>query len=482
MALALLKNMGGMDTTELKIFPSCGVGDIRLGSTLYQVMKTLNANETDSGVEFNFGNNTGIILVYLSEWGINLIFDRFQQRLVLIEIKLRQIEDTMLDIKFGYKNEIINKFNFNLIYNRYFGPTYEGFYNELQDYFLSYRGITFKFCEIEQEYCSNEILSTTDKDFNCCSIFLYQDTGLDSTRFLWSEYTEKLSNLLNSSSDIKFIQSLKQFSPFIYKNDKHFNIAYSKYSSSNHILTFYFYKHHLNIDKFEVKFGKTTLQEMVRVFGLPNDSILKRKIRSDCIQMKKFVIEGTGLEFTTSRTYLPEQMVAKKKDLGAKLNFDSNFIENFNQELIRIHNYFDLGFDVVYDLNVCMNGSNPVSRMIIHQNCIGSIDFLKYEKLTLFYDSDNFKFKLKDIKEEVKLTGYSIFLDRKEYNIQEDFEVDLKETDRFFEFIDDSNDSNENDINNTDLKLWGLTIYDGCKSAIFEALSETDDICTITLF
>ncbi|KAG0669876.1 hypothetical protein C6P40_004470, partial [Pichia californica] len=286
---------------ELKIFPNGGINNIKIGWTLYEVIQKLaeNNDDDDSGIEFKFNDNLNFIIVYLREKNINLIFESFSQRLILIEIKLNY---TNINInKFKYKNEIINKFNFKLIYNRYFGPTCEGYYeNENGFYFLSYCGISFKFNNIFESKISNEILNTMNKDLNCSSIFIYQSTSdetnnsdneTNNNNFLWMNYSKNLSNTLKIKPSIEYLNSLNKLIPSINEinNKNQIKIEYSIYNYEiKDNIEFKFFNHPLNIKFFKIKFGITTMQEIIKIFGFPQDTILKRKSRLNDIQMKKF--------------------------------------------------------------------------------------------------------------------------------------------------------------------------------------------------
>lgn len=509
--------------TELKIYPNGGIGKIKLGRTLHEVMNSLKDDDDDDDIEFKFNDELCFLVVYLIRKGVNLIFDSFLQRLILIEVKLDNSGCSVSpNVKFEYKNEIIKNFNFKLIYNRYMGPTCEGFYDlQKSSYFLSYCGITFKFDNVKSSHNTNEVLNTMSKELNCSAIFIYQNTEKDTNTFLWNNYTELLLNTLRHPPSINYVKDLDQFTPSICDDDKgKIKIRYSIYDCSHSGgLEIKFNKHSLGLSSFKIELGVTTLQEMTRVFGLPSDSMLKRKSRSNCIQMKKFRSKDNNdhvFEFTSSRAYLPTSMIEPRydyEDIIESITSTSNALENFNQETVKIHNYFNFGFDVIYDLNATKNGTNVVSRIILHQNRVRSVDFLKYEKLTVFLRNQNKELvtnlKLNEIGNEVNLSGLPVFLDRKEYNIQENFESELKETDRIFEFVnideeeiekengetqvsggridqDKDADSEENskdkENENADLKYWGLTNYDGGNGAIFEALSNTGDLCTITLY
>ena len=508
--------------TELKIYPNGGIGKIKLGRTLYEIMNTLKDDDDDEDIEFKFNDDLCFLMVHLGRKGVNLIFDSFLQRLILIEVKLNDLGCSVSpNVKFEYKNEIIKNFNFKLIYNRYMGPTCEGFYDlQKSSYFLSYCGVTFKFDNVKSSHNTNEILNTMSKELNCSAIFIYQNTEKDTNTFLWNKYTELLLNTLRHPPSINYVKELDQFTPSICDDDKgKIKIRYSIYDCSHAgKLEIKFNKHPMGLSSFKIELGVTTLQNMTRIFGLPNDSMLKRKSRSNCIQMKKIKAKDKSdqvFEFTTSRAYLPTSMIEPRNDyknLIESITSSSNALENFNQETVKIHNYFNFGFDVIYDLNATKSGTNVVSRIILHQNCVRSVDFLKYEKLAVFLrDQDKqliTNLKLDEIGKEVKLSGLPVFLDRKEYNIQEDFESELKETDRIFEFvnIDEEEIEEENretqrsgngghesenaagdeaaskEDENSDLKYWGLTNYDGGNGAIFEALSNTGDLCTITLY
>lgn len=513
---------------EVNIYPNNGIDYIKIGKTLFEIVNLLKENRYDDEIEFKFNDNLTFLIVYLSKKDVNLIFESFSQRLVLIEIILDHNKSNgSRKVEFRYKNEIIDKFNFKLIYNRYFGPTCQGYFDSQNNsYFLSYCGLTFKFNNIQNNNISNEILNTIKKDFTCSSIFIYTNIEKDGKNFLWTNYSNLLSETLKLKPSIEYMKSLKKLVPEIDSKEKiKINHSIYDYNSKNKLII-KFNHHPLNLKNFEIQVGVTTMQEMIRVFGFPQDTILKRKVRSNNIQMKKFKIKyinkvddnNNDFTFTTSRSYLPCNLINPKLDMKKILNNIDNInntVENFSQEVIKIHNYFSFGIDVIYDLNVSKDGSNIVSKLILHQNNFRSVDFLKYEKLPIFFSNNNnnleSNLKFTDLTSLFSLSKLPVFLDRKEYNIQEDFQMGCKETDRIFEFIDiedshsdgdnftdtdnnrkpveqignnngDFDDINDDTSESSDLKYWGLTDYDYCNGAIFEAICNNGELCTITIY
>lgn len=513
-----------MDTN---IYPNNGLGGIKLGQSIYEVLRILNVEESGERIEFKFNKELKMIIIDIVNEGIHLMFDRYLQRLFLIEIELDEISGESINLNYEYKNEIIKKFNFKLIYNKYFGPTYKGYYDSSKSiYYLSYFGITFKFKNIrnsEHEHGHdrddshlNEYLNTVNLSFNCSSIFIYQQntTEKNSNKFLWDSYVGTICNLISNEPSIDYINKINLFNPIGNGNgggggggteDCKIKINYIVYSKFPNSIEFKFLKHPLGISSYEIRFGKTSMQDIVKIFGFPENSILKRKSRLNSIQMKKFTdvnYDNQEFEFSTNREYLPSSKINKFPNLKYIIPKPSS-LTYLNQEIIKIHNYFIFGFDLIYDLNVCENGSNLISRMIIHENCIGSTEFLKYEKLPFFYkddvDGDDKYLPINTMNDLnnvlcLELTGLPIFLDKKEYNIQEDFEIKLKnkdknkfkETDRSFEIVEVDQDVNgvHNNMDggtNNDLNYWGLSNFDCCENLIFETLNSTDEICTITI-
>lgn len=473
-------------TRLLNIYPNSGVDKLRLGCTLYVTMKVLRLEEKDDGIEFKFKDEMNMIVVYLSKCGINLIFDKFLQTLVMIEIKLNDGGGSIVDgVQYGFKNDIIDKFTFKSIYHRYFGPTFQGSHiPSTCDYFLSYCGASFKFHGISLQNCSNEILSTIEKEYSCSSIFIYQNTEKNINTFLWNSFTNSLQKQLNMEQGVDYVTAMQNFCPPA--DDSNFNnkiqIKYVHYEIYNKegYLTFYFSKHP-SLKKYTVKCGDTKIQDMVKVFGYPDDYIIKKKVRLKSIQNRKYLDKDGNLLLTSSRGYTPIHLIKGYKRVSYK-DSSNNFLENDALEKIKIHNYFDLGFDVLYDLNATSDGTNLVSRIVIHQNCIESVDFLRYEKLVLFYHNDSsgetFHWPTaSEVYSTLQVTHLPIFLDKKEYSIQEDYE-ESKEADRAFEIIDLESGVYEM---SQDWKEWGLSFFDGSANTIFEGLSKTNEICTITI-
>lgn len=556
---------------DLEIHPSTRVGSIVLGHTLYETMRVLesrglsdgNADNTansaaryglsqdqstrskansDSSinegancaennvwkpaVEFKYNQKMNIIILHLTQAGINLIFDEPSQRLLLIEIQLddqgRAITDngSFPAVRYQYKNEIIDQFTFTSIYNRYFGPTHDGYHDHTKNfYFLSYPGVTFKLAGVSSELSNNGSLSTAKINYSCKSIYVHHNVKKDLEPLSWDIFTSTLSDLLYADKTLSYFDKLDVITPCrsFFSQKIRYAIVNVGASTEDNTIDFRFCKHPSDKLIHRVQVGVTTMQEMIEIMGFPEDSIFKRKSRSKNIEMRKlYTVNGSasvgGFSLSTSRAFYPSTLLSKIRNInGIMINTGNNdhdhdkinpyeYFTHCEQEMIKIHNYFSLGIDVIYDLTASDNGSNVVSRIIVHQNNIESTDFLKYEKLVLFSterlypndsevpDADGPPYLFDRLFKSVQAP---IFIDRKEYNVQEDFERSLKETDRNFEFIDVANlnidetserngDSDKEDAN-LDLRHWGLSKYNGEKWVVVESLVKTDKICNMTL-
>ncbi|GME77292.1 unnamed protein product [[Candida] boidinii] len=76
--------------TKFDIHPSEGVGFLKLGLSLYQVLKLLNQNNMDSNIRFVYDDkstNKMPITLQLKTNLLDLTFDSMYQKLILIELK-----------------------------------------------------------------------------------------------------------------------------------------------------------------------------------------------------------------------------------------------------------------------------------------------------------------------------------------------------------------------------------------------------------
>lgn len=450
---------------QISIRPNNGVGSFKLGQSLYQALKTSHFLGHD--VEFQY-NSLNLILVINNTLNMTLFFDSFLQRLLFIEILL-----TPNNVEYVYQNiHVKEPFTFKNVYNRYFGPTFEGVYEtSSQKYYLSYCGICFVFNNIDATTNTNEKLNTCEFDNSCSKIIVYQNNEKEN----WLHFANKVCTSLNSQPSKLYLENMEKI---VDVHDEKLIVEYVKMSLNNkHPLLFKTQKNGIS-DTIAVQVGQTNMQTMIRHFGFPDNTITKRKNRTNSIQLKSLTSTvDPSVRVSTSRNYMPVPIVDNQANFANLINPVNQecYLKNCAQETIKIHNYFDHGFDVVYDLDCSLDGSNIVSRIIIHQNAIESTEFLKYNKLPVIYDNDIVLATLKHVMEHVQLTGLPVFLDRKEYHVQES-DDDFNEE---FEIVDPVKpcDSKKKET----LKYWGLSIYDGCEVAIWESLINNDEICSVTV-
>lgn len=450
---------------KLILRPNNGVGLFKIGQSLYETMKI--AQSLGSELEFKY-SSLNLISVVIKSLGITLFYDSYLQILLFIEIILSHDDGKP---EFYYQNIHVKEFTFKNIYNRHFGPTFPGEYDaNTSSYYLSYCGISFIFSGVNSNESTNEKLNTNQVDRPCSRFIVYQDNEKES----WLQFSSIICGMLNSELNFRYISSMRQFAHSI---DHEMRVKYVNLPLiSGESLTFYC-ESNGKTTPISVKVGETSLQSMVRVFGLPNNSITKKKNRTNTIQLKSLCSADENLKFSTSRNYLPVSLIDNTRNLGNLLNpkRTDSFLKYCTQETIKIHNYFDHGFDVIYDMDSSYQGSNIVSRIIIHQNAIESTEFLKYKKLPIIYAEEKVLSTMREIKNQVELTGFPVFLDRKEYHIHESDD----EYNEDFEIID--NEREENPLLKEKSKYWGLSNYDGCKVAIWESLISSDEICSVTI-
>ncbi|ODV85248.1 hypothetical protein CANARDRAFT_7893 [[Candida] arabinofermentans NRRL YB-2248] len=489
---------------SFELLPSEGVGFLRLGLTLYRAMNLLKQNNLHNDLRFIYSSNSDVIILQLINYNLNLIFDSSSQKLIIIEINLNN-RNKAYGVKYIYKGEIINNFEFKSIYNRVFGPTYPGLLNEkTHNYYLSYIGIAFKFDNVIIKNAKNHktddlirILTNSKDDFNCSAITIFKGDS-------WNESSNKIIDLLNLPKfNDKIVGFANEYS-INYKSLKLNNYPFQKNNfiqiqSANLDLTCDSYQLSYTINSsspvlnhFNISFGKTTMQEIVQTFGTPQESIIKCK---ECNQN----------------------------------NTDKR------KQFYRIHNYFSLGFDITYKLsNGNRNGSNVVNKLTIHNNIPNSLEFQKYERLPFIlkpwnisndkqdpssldsYEDQGESIQIEDgLKipiissntpfEALKLIlpfndkNMPIFLNRKEYemnsnsnNVNNPFEVidyedDDDDDDRESPVKDNDSvsSSSDNDISvdeDEEFKNWGLSKLFGYKNCVFEVLIDGGLISSLTLF
>lgn len=451
-------------STRMIIYPNHGVGNFFVGQQLSHCVKKMQSFGND--IEFRYGK-LNLIIVCNKTLGISLYFDTFLQRLLFIKINV-----ITKILKYAYQSNIITQFTFKNVYNRYFGPTFEGEYDPNdQKYYLSYCGISFMFTDIDESTNSNEKLNTCDSDKFCSSIFIYRHDKKES----WLNYSKELFANLNESFDASYMERMNKI---FLTDDESLTIK-------NVTLSFYD-QHNLCFDMrrkgdpltVTISIGTTSMHSIIRMFGFPDNTVCKRKKRTNLTRHKKISCSTEGCSFESTRNYMPISIIdnlQNTKNLISPKGVPCDLI-TCEEESIVIHNYFNFGFDIVYDLNASLNGSGLVSRVILHQNSIESTEFLRYNKVPVLYkiSSNRQAISLKtlsDVREVITLTNLPVFIDRKEYHVSES-----SNKDEDFEIIDPiSPDTNEK------LKHWGLSNYDGCEFAIWESLLSNDEISCITV-
>ncbi|GME77225.1 unnamed protein product [Ambrosiozyma monospora] len=278
-------------------------------------------------------------------------------------------------------------------------------------------------------------------------------------------------------------------------------VKYAEISLAPKLINLVFGKHPTGESHFLIQLGHTKMQDVIKVLGPPQDSIIKTK------------------EFKIANS--------KKKTL----------------EYYKVHNHFKHGLDIVYRLDVSNNGSNVVAKVVIHSNAINSLEFMKYERLNFIVngfgtsvreyldanlvETSTGGFTLKDesesiisrehetdlignfesftsIKEKLNIDTDSnkpIFLDRKEYDLNNPstgqdssnvFEM-INYEDDFDSETDSSKQStcsstmngsgNFEEEENSDEKNWGLSnLYGYADRCVFEVLIDGGILSSLTLF
>lgn len=454
-------------STRLKIYPNYGIGMFHVGESLTQCVKKLQSFGND--IEFRY-SNLNLIVVCNKAMGVILNFDSFSQKLIFIQLAVKTE-----GINYIYQNNTITNFTFKNVYNRFFGPTFEGDYDKTENkYYLSYCGISFIFKDVDSSTNTNKKLSTCDNDVNCSTIMIYRsDKNVN-----WLCHSKKICESLNKTPDLLYMKNLDEL---IYTSEEKPSIWLVKMNlNDNSKLSFDIIKNGVH-NPYQLDIGITSMHSVINQFGFPDNTICKRKKRTNLMKLKKIECVNKTFSFESTKSYMPISVIDKFPNIQKLISPNGMLTDlNCDQEMIIIHNYFDLGLDVVYDLDASMNGSGIVSRVILHQNSIESLEFLRYTKIPVIYmNSDrntnglNLK-TLSEVGKAIKLTFLPVFLDRKEYHVEES--VDANED---FEIIDSI--APDNTSEDEKLKYWGLSRYDGCQFAIWEALIRDDEISCITV-
>lgn len=437
-----------------ELFPGRGIGSFALGESMFTCMAKL-GGKTDL-VFLNGGDLINVM--QLPEFGINLTFDAKMQRLAVIEVMLSDRGYPMMPNMLQFNREPIKRLDFKSIYNRVFGPTYPGFLDKDGDYYLSYDGIAFKFSSIGKaiEVKDNvpsaliQEMNTCHKDISCNSIFIV-NKGTRS----WNETLNKLKAALETDCPTQKLRYLVQAKnetpanrmshvgkyPMLYPNNAPVCVESGHVSISDAAITLKFSNHPLGLTSFYISVGLTNMQQIVKCLGPPCDSLNK------------------------------------------KVN-----LPGFGHKVITIHNYFKVGIDVVYH----PGQPSYVEKVVIHNNSIQSLEFMKYDRLNVVFTPKKPAQNTVTTSQPISPTqeGYNytkwdslatilnlkidkppIFLDRKGYELNEEFaQIEL-----------DDDPKQTGSTPNVDLDKWALTKLIITENAIFEILLNDNSLSTVTL-
>lgn len=362
---------------------------------------------------------------------LSLIFDPCFNRLILIEA------NSPYD-KYFYHKETF-KYDFRSIYNRLLGPTYPGILSN-GNYYLSYPGICFKFESIKELPSDKIIENLSTSSIAASSFVIYKSQGSKS----WEETSCFLQSLMLNANPYQFLDffnsKLSINNSSIDQSKIEIMIAITNLSG---LIWFKFKRHPKLLSEFTLKLNLTTQQEIIEILGPPESTIIHKK-SSHPNSIKSLTLNDKG------------------KGNG----------------MIKIHNYFSLGIDVIYSTTALSEyGSPVVSKIILHNNLPQSVEFMHYERLNVIYDlsfnphvlhsfnnsmATNYQ-TWDQIKNCLSLPqGKKIFLNRKEYDVNDDFDC--------FEFIGEKNKRDDRGVSELigafgiweimrDGKVSSLTLY-----------------------
>ncbi|GMF06244.1 unnamed protein product [Ambrosiozyma monospora] len=110
---------GKISTAQFDLQPSEGLSNIKLAESLYQTLLKLKSNKLDNDIHFIYSHDSPIIILQLLKYNINFTYDTCLQKLLVIEINLKDKPDYLT-----FKSEGISGYDFKTLYNKIFGPTY----------------------------------------------------------------------------------------------------------------------------------------------------------------------------------------------------------------------------------------------------------------------------------------------------------------------------------------------------------------------
>ncbi|KAH3671783.1 hypothetical protein WICMUC_004541 [Wickerhamomyces mucosus] len=330
-----------MSTSSLHftILPSLGLGDIKLGTSLNENIKLLEK----INIRFIFNPSKLLnsnYIVQLKNCGINLIFNSIDQLLILIEINIikSSIKDNynynynINNIRLIYNNNFINSMVLQNLYNNIFGPTNQGdFQND--DYYLSYPGLTLIFKNVSKLYqinTNNMVEFINRNDLICDRILIHQFEKYSK----YSIDSDINNQIKRSYYNLNLLNSIEI--------DQLNNIKLSFYNISKQ-----------NSFEINLKLQITLQEEILNKIGPPDEIFIKND--------NKLNIHNRYNSSSASNDNNNDNVI----------NNDVNTGEIF-------HNYFNYGFDLLYDCNY--KSGSKLSKLIIHNNLPTSIKFGKYNK------------------------------------------------------------------------------------------------------
>ena len=421
------------------LFPGKGIGStIRLGKSLYTTIKALDKFGYKMKIIYSGKDylNTPVMIL-LPDIGVRLVFSSLV--LVLIEILDLQL------LKLSYNNKILNPWahdennidflTLKSVYNKIFGPTYPGTLQG-EDYILSYNGISFKFhinlkvlvtkvsrLAGDEDKILSTLLNSSHPDVACTAISVHSGDS-------WSGVASTLAAdpLVPVTAIRKLLIDVKK------------GVVKVLFDDREHTITI----------------GRTTQQEMLNLFGPPDDYFNKFDSR--------FLIHNH-----------------LSKSLGIDIHDNS---------LYKFHNYFSLGLDFLYDLTPRGTGTGVLRKIVIHNGQIPeSLDFMRWNKCNWeMFDKDA------DFNKAPRATSDMYFRD-----IPQDFLATINANDSVRPVILNRNESEfiDNDIDiikaddlgddsdsaiSAKAKTWGHSKLYGCERCIWEVVDSNGCISCLMVF
>lgn len=417
-----------MSTTAFELLPGKGLGDVRLMSTLYQTVKILKAAGIGD-LKFIYSTTQVIIVLQLSKYDINFLFDCSFQRLMMIEVNPNKSWTPK------YMGKTVPSFDFKPVYNRIFGPTFPGYYDsKTHDYYLSYSGIAFKYSldglsglpGVDGDDGGSLIqqMSKLDTAIPCSSIVIFHGSS-------WLEASGRISKCLEKETWPRFGRIFgKGEAPVVSKPKK----SGSKKSQSP--------------PPFDI----------ASIFPAKRDSRIT--IIDADIHLNTGSIELSFLTHPWAQKYM--------LSIGSKLQDVIHTLGPPEESFGKVHNYFGLGLDIVYTGSV-------VSKLIAHTNEVNALEFLRYDRLHATLNDPSYVGTTSSSYSVLKLeSSKPVFLDRKEYEL----DPDNISSDNAFEMV---NGTDEEPLSE-ERKKWGVTTLYKVGRAIFEVIVDGDRLSRVTIF